>query len=462
MALRVAIVGGGMAGLAAAYQLTRNKVPFTLFEASHRLGGIVETERTDGFVFEGGPDGWVTEKPWAHDLATELGIGNQLISSNDADRVTYIYREGRLHNIPNGMRMMVPADLAALRTSDLFSAESISAYEREPHRAEELKAHARKHSEQDESVASFTRRHFGDEVMRTIAAPLLAGVFGGDVETLSAHAVMPQFIAMEREHGSLIKALQARSETKQQPIFTSLRGGVGTLVDSIVRTLDPHNLRLRTPVQSIRKTSGGWAVTASEKEENFTHLFLATPAHVTRSMLAPIDSEAAALLEMDASSAVLVAFAYTAQASLDIQVPRGFGALVPYGTPGTDLLAATFVDQKFPDRAPAGCRVLRAFFGSATAERLQDDSDIAVASLAQAQLGDLLSQPLPPAQFTLVRRWPRSLPQYAVGHLDRMRRLGERTALHPGLTLLGNAYRGVGLPDLIRDGRAAASSIALN
>lgn len=459
MAHRVAIVGGGMAGLAAAYQLTCNKIPFTLFEAGHRLGGTVETERTDGFVLEGGPDGWVSDKPWARKLAIELGLGNQLIASNDATRVTWILRDGALHAIPEGMRMMVPINLEALRESDLFSPESIAAYEREPGRAAEFRAHAEKHAGEDESVANFTRRHFGEDVTRTIAAPLLAGVFGGNIETLSAHAVMPQFVAMEREHGSLIAALQSRANGSGQSIFTSLRGGVGTLVDAVVRTLDPADLRLRARVTSIRECDGDWLVTACDKQEEFSHLFLATPAHVTRSLLAPLDAEAAALLQMDASSAVLVAFAYGEAASEQLRIPRGFGALVPPGTAGSDLLAATFVDQKFPDRAPEGCRVLRAFFGSSVAERMQDETDETIAALARAQMEELLKQCLPDAKFTLVRRWPQSLPQYALGHVDRMRRLQERVALHTGLTLLGNAYRGVGLPDLIRDGRAAANSL---
>ncbi|MBS1814161.1 MAG: protoporphyrinogen oxidase [Acidobacteria bacterium] len=456
----VAIVGGGIAGLSAAYELAKRSVPFQIFEASHRFGGIVETEHHDGFVMECGPDGWITEKPWARELAIELGLADDLIASNDATRITWIYRDGQLHAIPEGMRMMVPTNLNALRYSALFSQEAIEAYEREPSRAHELKQYAADHAGTDESVANFIRRHFGEEVTRTIAAPLLAGVFGGDVGTLSAEAVMPQFVSMEREHGSLINALTARTSANAQPVFTSLRNGLGTLIDSIVVTLPQQSQKLHHTVAAIKHENAHWHVEASGEWRAFDHLILATPAHVTRTLLSSIDTEAAALLDMPASSAVLVALAFTAEQSQNIQIPAGFGFLVPPKTQGSGLLAATFVDQKFPHRVPPGGRLLRAFFGSATAEQMQSETDAYIAAVAHAQLCDLLGTQLPEPSHTVVRRWPQSLPQYTVGHRARMRRLDERIALQPALTLLGNAYRGVGLPDLIRDGRATAASIA--
>lgn len=455
---RIAIVGGGIAGLAAAYELAKQNIPFTLIEAGPRLGGIVETEIHDGFVMECGPDGWVSEKPWVRDLAIELGLEKDLIPSKDETRVTWISHNGGLHAIPHGMRMMVPTDFDALRNSALFSSTAIQDYEREPSRAAELKRYAIEHAGEDESVASFTRRHFGDEVTRTIAAPLLAGVFGGNVETLSAQAVMPQFVAMEREHGSLILALQKRNTAPAQTIFASLRNGLGSLVDALVARLPAETLHLNTRVIAVQKQSNAWLIQTDQSQDVFDDLVLATPAHITRALLSSIDTEASALLDMEASSAVLVGLGFTETSSWT--VPAGFGVLVPPGTEGTQLLAATFVDQKFPHRAPVGGRILRAFFGSTTAQQLQTESDAYIAAMARAQLSDLLGQPLPEAAHTVVRRLPNSLPQYAVGHLDRMRRLQERLALHPGLTLLGNAYRGVGLPDLIRDGRATARNLA--
>ncbi|MGH7058623.1 MAG: protoporphyrinogen oxidase, partial [Acetobacteraceae bacterium] len=182
---RVAVIGGGLSGLSAAWQLARDaQAEFALFEASPRLGGIIETIRRDGFIVECGPDSWVTEKPWARELAIELGLESEIISSNDQQRRTYLLQHNQLIPMPDGMRIMVPTNLSAILDSPLFTERARAAYLSEPVRAEELKAYALRQTE-DESVASFVRRHFGEEVVRTLAAPLLSGIFGGDIENLS-------------------------------------------------------------------------------------------------------------------------------------------------------------------------------------------------------------------------------------------------------------------------------------
>ncbi len=461
MSKRIAIIGGGIAGITAAWQLARCRslgadVEVQLFEATSRFGGIIETVHQQGFTIECGPDGWVTEKPWARDLAIELGLAEDLLASEDATRKTHIYLDGTLETMPDGMRMMVPSNLDALDRSHLFSASAKRAYRNELARASELKASA---PPEDESIASFTRRHFGEEVLARVAVPLLSGVLGGDVERLSVQAVMPQFVAMERRHGSLIAALQARPPGQSETaIFTTLRTGVGTLIDRLVaNTPSPWHHR-NTQVESIAKSAGGWQLRINSRPamEDFDALFLATPPAITRDLLAPVDPGVADLLQMQASSAIVIAFGYPAMAQLSL--PPGFGFLVPPAS-GSDLLACTFVDQKFPGRVPPGARLLRAFFGGASAEALLSSSDEHLAALATEELTSILG-PLPVPTLSLVRRWPQSLPQYAVGHPERMAALDRRVAEHTGLTLLGNAYRGVGLPDLIRDARASARRAA--
>jgi oxygen-dependent protoporphyrinogen oxidase len=455
---RVAIVGGGVAGLAAAYELARlarqgAAVEAVLFEASTRLGGIVETVREGGFVIECGPDAWVTEKPWARELAEELGLGDEVISSNDATRRTYVLIDRRLQAMPDGMRMMVPVDLDALDVSEMFSREAKQAYHDEVGRADELRAGA---PAEDESVAEFVRRHFGDEVLEKIGAPLLSGVFGGDVAKLSVRAVMAPFVAMEREHGSLIASLQARSSgAKAEPVFTTLRSGLGTLVDRMIATMPEDWIRLAAEVQYVSNEDEGWLVGTARGVERFDDVMMAAPVDVARTLLEPIDEQAGKLMEMDASSAVIVGFGFPDAASMAL--PPGFGFLVP---PGSDslLLACTFMDQKFDDRVPTGGRLLRAFFGGKAADRLMRCGNDETAAVARMELARIVG-PLPEPQVTVVRRWPRSLPQYGMGHLARMAELSERVRKLGGLSLLGNGYRGVGLPDLVRDARAGARQI---
>lgn len=475
---RIAIIGGGISGLTAAYELELARkrgadIDWHLYEASNRLGGIIETTRhstPEGeFILEGGPDGWVSEKPWARELAIELGLESELIYSNDATRKTYILIDGKLQPIPDRMRMMVPEDLNALDNSPLFSESAKQAYANELTHAEELKTQAPSH---DESVASFVRRHFSDEVLDTLAAPLLSGVFGGDVDKLSVRAVMPQFVAMEREHGSLIAALQQRqrsSTSTKQPIFTSLRRGVRALAEGLSNHLSYGRLHLHTAVTAIeRSPSGQWNAvvqngsTAASEIRTVDDVVVATSMDATQHILNPIVPDVAALMPAEASSAVLVVFCWPAVLAESLTVPQGFGFLVPpeANLEKPQLLAATFVDRKFPDRAPKDARVIRAFFGSGSSERFASISDNEVAAIALEELRAVMGPlPDPAIELTTVHRWPRSLPQYEVGHLERIAEIDRLVAEIPGLHLLGNSYRGVGIPDLIRDARALARKL---
>lgn len=458
---RIAIIGGGLSGLSAAYQLARDaQSKFTIFEASPRLGGIVETVREDDFVIECGPDSWVSEKPWARDLALELGLESEIISSNDQQRRTWLWQHNQLIPMPDGLRMMVPTQLSAIDASPLFTPEARLAFHREPKRAEELKASALS-DDKDESVAAFVRRHFGDEVARTLAAPLLSGVFGGNIENLSARAVLPAFVQMERKHGSLITALQSRPVQAETSIFTTLRSGLGTLTDRMATALPAASIRLSEPVLNVARVQQGWRLRLKRDEEIYDAVILATPAHITRALLRSLNPEFVPLLTIESTSAIVVALAFTPEQSRDIKIPPGFGYLVPQNTnpdQNPQLLACTFVHQKFPHRAPQDGVLLRAFFGGETAASLLNESDETLTALALQQLTETLG-PLPAPHRTIVRRWPLSLPQYAVGHLQRVAQLESLTTRFPGLQIIGNAYHGVGLPDMVRMGREAACDL---
>ena len=484
---RIAIVGGGIAGLSAAYELARTherdsaaSCTFTLFEAAPRLGGIVATERRAGFVVECGPDSWVSEKPAARTLAAELGLADALIGSNDRWRKTYLAEGRTLTPLPDGMRMMVPSNWAALLASPLLSWQAKLAYLREPKMAATLQASALENAgdTHDESVRDFVCRHFGAEAADAFAAPLLAGVFGGDIRSLSARAVLPVFTQIERTHGSLILGLQARlraaannSAPADASIFTSLRDGLGTLIERMEQRIPAASLRRNTRVQAIERTGQQWRIRTESNgalaEEIFDSAIVAVPAHVAASLLAPLDAAMPTLLPQQASSAIVVALAFAPERAAALRIPRGFGFLVPQrqsatGHPNSQaalaqraLLACTFVDQKFPHRAPPGAILLRVFFGGPHAPALLGESDTTLATLALQSLGTLLGR-LPEPEFSVVQRWPQSLPQYAVGHLQRMEQLQQRVARLSGLHLIGNAYHGVGLPDLIAAGCTTA------
>lgn len=467
---RIAILGGGIAGLSAAYELASQQqsgapIEFVLFEATPRLGGIVETVERDGFVIECGPDSWVTEKPWARELAAELGLEQEILHSNDHQRKTYIAEDGRLTAMPDAMRMMVPLNPDALAESLLFSESAKAAYLREPARAAELKAST---PEEDESVYSFVVRHFGDEVAETIAAPLLAGVFGGDIGTLSARAVIPALVAVEREHGSLILGLRQKISANPAPVFTTLKHGLGQLITQMETRIPAASIHRNTAVTGMERADAGWQILTSGAGTtgagSFDAVLLATPASVTCHLLMQIEHGLAELLPQEASSAIVAALAFSKSPAEPMRIPPGFGFLVPQrktfslGPASSALLACTFVDQKFSHRAPEGAALLRVFFGGPNAPALMKQSDAALVELALKTLTPILGG-LPEPAFSIVRRLPDSLPQYAVGHLGRIAKLESRIAGLPHLRLIGSAYRGVGLPDLIRDGRNAAREI---
>jgi len=482
---RIAIIGGGIAGVSAAYELAPQQaagaaMEFVLFEASSRLGGIVETERRDGFVVECGPDSWVTEKPWARELATELGLDGELIGSNDAWRKTYLAEGRKLTPLPDGMRLMVPTNWAAVLNSPLLSWQAKLAYLREPKMAANLKA-AALDSRHDESVSDFVLRHFGAEIADTFAAPLLAGVFGGDIATLSARAVLPTLLALEREHGSLILGLQQklRESKTHVPIFTTLRSGLGTLIERMEARIPVQSLRRNAPVQALERVGHQWRVrtrdAAPTADTLFDAVLVATPSHVTGPLLAPLDARIPELLPQKASSAIVVALAFAPEQAQALRIPRGFGFLVPQrkaqrgqmqhtandnleAIAQQALLACTFVDQKFPYRAPEGAVLLRAFFGGPAATQLLQEEDDGLIRLAHTALGSIVGK-LPEPRIALVRRWPESLPLYSVGHLDRMAELDARISRLPYLRLIGNSYRGVGLPDLIHAARTAVREL---
>ena len=449
---RVAIIGAGIAGLSAAFELTRSHEPisFTLFDKRERAGGVIWTEKEDGCIFEAGPDSFLTEKPWAADLARDLGIADQLTPSNDATRKTYILVRGRLVNIPDGLMFMVPTRIAPILTTPLFSLGTKLRMAREWFQRP-------RQNGADESVADFVARHYGCEMVDRLADPLLGGVYGGRASKLSVRAVLPRFVSMEEKYGSLAKPmLAARAQMASRgPLFTTMRDGMRSLVDALIAKLPPESLRLGTEISALAFEDRRWRVRFEHTSEQFDALILATPAYAAGNLLHNVAPELAAeLAAIEYTSSITVGLGYDAG---EVTLPSGFGFLVPRSE-GSKMLACTFVHQKFPGRAPADRALLRVFVpGGDAGENLQL-SDNELLGAVRAELREVLGLTASP-RFARVFRWPRAMAQYTVGHLDRMERIKSLRDRVPGLALAGNAYSGIGVPDCIRTGRDAAASL---
>lgn len=470
---RVAIIGGGIAGLSAAYYLEKARrggaaIAWTLFEKSDRLGGVIQTERGAGYVLEAGPDSFLTIKPDGARLCRELGIGDQLIASNDAERKTYILVRGRLVPLPDGLMFMVPTRALPMVTTSLFSwrtklrmlGELFSTRPGQGQRGDAV---------EDESVADFVRRHFGQQMVERVAEPLLAGVYGGRAEHLSVRAVLPRFVEMEGEHGSLVRATlynlkraRAQAETRAHagsstgenspPLFTSLKDGLQQIVDAAVATLPAHALRLRQTGLSLRRPGSQWHIDGAGAEE-FDAVILAVPAPAAASLLAPLQPKLAGLLQRiqyTSSAAVLLAYDRA-------ELPPGHGFLVP-ASEDRKLLACTFVHKKFPYRAPQGCALLRCFLSSSRVPELLTYSDADLEEIVRRELKDILGLSAEP-RFARVFRWACALPQYETGHLQRVAEMESLLGELPGIVIIGNSFYGIGVPDCIRSGRLAAEKI---
>lgn len=460
---RIAIIGGGISGLSAAFQLDQHRrtgkdLSFTLFEAGSRFGGVLRTESVEGCIVEAGPDSFISEKPWAFTLCRDLGLTDQLIGSNDAQRKTFILLGGRMVPLPDGLQFMVPTRILPTVTTPLFSLGTKLRMAREYF----AKPHA---PAGDESVAAFVERHYGREVVERLADPLLSGVYGGDADHLSMRAVLPRMLDMEKKYGSLGRGMLAarRNMPAVNPgrtLFSTLRGGMQQMADAIVQRLEPGSLRANAAVQRLRREGERWTVDVGGSSERFEQVIIATPAYAAANMLRTESSALAAELDaIPCSSSVTVALGFGAADLTEAQrreFTSGFGFLVPYSE-GRPMLACTYVHMKFPQRVPEGMMMLRLFLGGARNPQALEMSDEEITGVLRTQLKQLFGVTAPP-QFARIFRWPRAMAQYEVGHLDRVERIEQLRRALPGLHLAGNAYRGIGVPDCIREGRDAAAA----
>jgi protoporphyrinogen/coproporphyrinogen III oxidase len=456
---RIAIVGGGISGLAAAFALEERRragesVAYAVYESGPRFGGVLATEQVDGCLVEAGADSFLTEKPWAADLCRRLGLEDQLIGSNDRDRKTYILVKGKLTPLPDGLMFMVPTRLAPALLSTLFSPATKLRIVREW-------GFAWHGPRSDESVAALLERHYGPEMVERLADPLLSGVYGGEAAQLSVRAVLPRLLEMESKYGSLGRGMVAARKNKNSarpapPIFTSLKGGMQQMLAALVAGLPDGVLLPNSPVQAIQKQGRGWVVSAGYASDEFDSVIVATPAaaaaHLFEITYAALASELKAI-PYSSSMTVALGFAKVVRAAL----PAGFGFLVPRSE-GKRMLAATFVHNKFPYRAPEDRALIRCFLGGTRDEAVLQLPDDEILSIVRDELGQILGLNAKPL-FTRIYRWKGAMAQYVVGHLDRLQRIEGMLKQWPGLVLAGNAYRGIGIPDCVRSGEAAVQQV---
>jgi protoporphyrinogen/coproporphyrinogen III oxidase len=441
----VAIVGGGIAGLAAAFDLQSRGVSVRVLEASTRVGGVIATDRFDDWVVDAGPDSLLVQKPAAVALCRELGIADRLVSTL-TPRTAYVLRDDRLHPIAEGSFLGFPITAAALARSRLFSLAG------KVRMASELLI-PRRTTDEDESIGAFVRRRFGDEAVDYLAEPLLAGIHAGDVDRLSIRALFPRLVEAERQSGSVIRALRAlHVRPSPQGAFVSLPGGIGELVDSLSRALAPGTVVISARATDMQQ-SGTYTVDSTAGRVHARCVVLAVPAYVAASLVRSMDPSLADLCDsVPYASTATVAFGY-ARGQV-VHPLQGTGFVVPR-TEAIALLAGTWVSSKWPGRAPAGHVLIRGFLGGGRDPHRLDASDRELVETAQRELVDLLGISGSPL-FARLYRWTRHSPQYEVGHLQRVTQIERRLTTIPGLFVTGSGFRAIGIPDCVADGRATA------
>ncbi|MGB9456969.1 MAG: protoporphyrinogen oxidase [Bryobacteraceae bacterium] len=452
------IVGGGISGLAAAYYLAKGGATATLVESRPRLGGVIETVEVEGCTIEAGPDSFLSAKPAALELIGELGLADQVIGSNDHLRVTFVRRDGRLTPLPDGLMMMVPTKILPLLATSLVG------WRTKLRMAMEL-LRAPKPAAGDQSVAEFIEEHYGAEAVDYLAEPLLSGVYGGNPADLSVSSVLPRFVELANRYGSLTRGVLAERARAAKPrshrepaapLFRTLKGGLGQMVGAITAAIEGKVEVRRGRAQAIERAGTGFRVRVDGDWIEARRVVVACEAHNAAPLAGAVDGRIGELLAtIPYSSSMTVALGF--DAADFARPPIGFGFLVPKKE-RRRLVACTWVGTKFSYRVPAGTIVARCFLGGTEDAGVLDQSDQRVLAAVTAELAEIAGVRAVP-RFSRIFRWPRSMAQYTVGHPQRLAEIEARAAQVSGFYLAGNAYQGIGIPDCIRMGKAAAEKI---
>ncbi|MCA9498216.1 MAG: protoporphyrinogen oxidase [Nitrospira sp.] len=461
---QVVIVGGGISGLATAHALTeegeksQTAVQCTVVEREPRWGGKIQTHVTDNYLIEGGPDSFLTSKPWALELCRTLGLQDQLVSTNSQHNQTFSFCRGALRELPQGLLAFRPRRIDTLVSGGLLSWGGMLRMAAErfwPRRNPWLA---------DESLGDFFRRRFGPEAFEYVIEPLVAGIYAGDADELSIESTFPRFRELEREHGSVIKGMRKalsdappalRSSGEATTMFMSLRGGLSELIRTLVEALRKRGVGLRAgleclEIQSPNLESGEFHVLLDNGDRlPADAVVLATPTYQTARLLRVFQPETASLLDgIPYASTATISMAYPAE-SIGSQI-RGFGFVVPRKEQ-RPLLAATWTSLKWPDRSRAGETLIRCYIGGRGRETVLEQDDNSLVECVRRELTSMVGITAIPT-YTEIHRWRQGMPQYVLGHQDRLTKMQESLAHSPGLYVTGAGLYGIGIPDCIREG----------
>ena len=461
---RVAIIGGGISGLAAGHRVRELEpdAQIMLFEASGRLGGVLQTERRDGWLIERSADMFTTREPCALDLCQRLGIADQLIPTDGRFRRAFVVSRGRLVPVPAGFTLMSPAKLWPIVKTPLLSPLGKLRLAREP-------LMARRNDAADESLESFVVRRMGREAFDRLVQPLIGGIYTADPSKLSMQATMPQFVEMERKFGSLIRGMRtgdsgvgargSGGSGARYGLFLAPREGMQTLTDALIARLPAECVRLNAPVERIEFNRGDntWHVKVhGEADAIFRNVILTAPATVSARLLETVDRELASLIGAIPHAGCSVALLGVRRDKIAHKLD-GFGFVVP-AIEKRQVIAGSFASIKFPGRAPDGHVLIRVFIGGALQPELTNLPEESLRTIVLKELRELIGLTGEP-EFFEVARWDGMMPQYHVGHLERVSQIEQRAELLPHFALAGNAYRGVGIPFCIHSGEQAAERI---
>ena len=467
-ALRVVIVGGGISGLSTAWYLEKQAaeqgvdLSYTLLEKAERWGGKVLTEEVDSdsdapFVVEAGPDSFLTQKPWALQLARELGMEDRLLGTNDAKRNVYVLNRGKPVILPDGVLLIVPTKFMPFALSPLISPLG------KLRMGMDLFIPAKKDDE-DETLADFIRRRLGNEALDKIAEPLMSGIYNAEAERQSIMATFPRFRDIEKQHGSLIRgmidsmrkrmAAKAKSTGKPMSTFMSFYGGTNELIDTLVPRLN-GDLRTNAQVSSITNDANGYSVTLDDGTVLAADVvIMTTPSYITADLVRDLAPQAADQLEG-------IRYVSTGTLSMgfkEFDIPKplnGFGLVIP-SSENRPINAVTISSTKFDHRAPDGSVLMRAFFGGSRSPESMNLDDDTLLRTVRDQLSSILGITAEP-KFHRVYRWWNANPQYDIGHLERVETI--ESTLPDGLIVTGSAYRGVGMPDCVHQSQQTAAKI---